>query len=71
MTRSSRFTIAALVAGPLVAGRGRIGRLLHHELEVFFAGGTFEGTHFEREPVETRVLGLFFVRIRLVRPTED
>lgn len=42
----------------------------HHELEMFFAGGPFEGTHFEREPVETGVLGLFFVRIRLVRPTE-
>ena len=43
----------------------------HHELEVSFAGGPFEGAHFEREPVEAGVLGLLFVRIRLVRPTED
>lgn len=38
------------------------------ELEVFFAGGPFEGVHFERAPIDAGVLGLFFVRIRLVRP---
>ncbi len=41
-----------------------------HELEVFLAGGAFEGSHVEREPVDSRLLGLAFVRIRLVRPSE-
>lgn len=41
-----------------------------HELEVFFAGGPFEGVHLEREPIDRRVLGLLFVRIRLIRPRQ-
>lgn len=40
----------------------------HHELEVFLAGGPFEGVLVEREPFETGFLGAFFVRIRLLRP---
>ena len=42
-----------------------------HELEVFLAGGPFEGADLERGPVDSRSLGLFFVRIRLVRPSAD
>ncbi|HKQ18059.1 MAG TPA: methyltransferase domain-containing protein, partial [Solirubrobacterales bacterium] len=41
-----------------------------HELEVFLAGGPFEAVHVEREPAGTGGLGIFFVRIRLVRPSE-
>jgi len=42
-----------------------------HELEVFFAGGSFEGAELDREPVDSQSLGLFFVQIRVVRPAED
>ena len=42
-----------------------------HELEVFLAGGQFEGVHVEREPVGSGLLAAFFVRIRLVRPSKD
>ena len=38
------------------------------ELEVFLAGGPFEGVHVQREPVDPGLLAAFFVRIRLVRP---
>ena len=41
-----------------------------HELEVFLAGGPFEGSHVEREPLDSGLLGVFFVRIRIVRPSE-
>ena len=41
-----------------------------HELEVFLAGGPFEGSHVEREPVDSGLLGAFFVRIRFVRPSD-
>lgn len=40
-----------------------------HELEVFLAGGPFEGAHLEREPLCAGLLAAFFVRIRLVRPS--
>lgn len=40
-----------------------------HELEVFLAGGSFEGVHVEREPFDSGLLSAFFVRIRLVRPS--
>jgi SAM-dependent methyltransferase len=40
-----------------------------HELEVFLAGGSFEGVHVEREPFDSGLLSAVFVRIRLVRPT--
>lgn len=39
------------------------------ELEVFLAGGPFEGVHVEREPFDSGFLAAFFVRIRLVRPS--
>ena len=39
------------------------------ELEVFLAGGPFEGAHVEREPFDSGFLAAFFVRIRLVRPS--
>ena len=39
------------------------------ELEVFLAGGPFEGVHLEREPFDSGFLAAFFVRIRLVRPS--
>ena len=39
------------------------------ELEVFLAGGPFEGVHVEREPFDSGLLAAFFVRIRLVRPS--
>jgi len=41
-----------------------------HELDGFFAGGPFEGARFERTAIDDGALGLLFVRIRLVRPTE-
>ena len=41
-----------------------------HELEVFLAGVPFEGVHVERDLMGPGLLGLFFVRIRLVRPSE-
>lgn len=41
------------------------------ELEVFLAGGPLESVHVEREPASTPLLGLFFVRIRLMRPSES
>jgi ubiquinone/menaquinone biosynthesis C-methylase UbiE len=41
-----------------------------HELEVFLAGGPFDGVHVEREPVGAGLLATFFVRIRLVRPSQ-
>lgn len=40
-----------------------------HELEVFLAGGPFEDVHVERDPMGPGLLGLSFVRIRLVRPS--
>lgn len=39
-----------------------------HELEVFLAGGPFEGVHVEREALGSGFLAAFFVRIRIVRP---
>lgn len=39
------------------------------ELEIFLAGGPFEGVHVEREPFDTSLLAAFFVRIRLIRPS--
>ena len=41
----------------------------HDELEVFLAGGPFEGTHVEREPFDSGMLAAVFVRVRLVRPS--
>ena len=41
-----------------------------HELEVFLAGGMFEGVHVERDAVGTGLLAAFFIRVRLVRPSE-
>ena len=38
-----------------------------HELEIFLAGGPFEGSHLEREAVDSGLLAAIFVRIRLVR----
>lgn len=40
------------------------------ELEVFLAGGPFEAAHVAWEPVASGLMGLFFVRIQLVRPVE-
>lgn len=40
------------------------------ELEVFLAGGPFQGAHLERELVRLGPLPALFVRIRLVRPPE-
>lgn len=40
-----------------------------HEIEVFLAGGPFEGVHVEREPLGSGLLAAVFVRIRLVRPS--
>lgn len=40
-----------------------------HELEVFMAGGPFEGVPVEREAVGSALLAVFVVRIRLVRPS--
>lgn len=39
-----------------------------HELEVFLAGGPFDGADLERELVQLGPLPALFVRIRLVRP---
>jgi ubiquinone/menaquinone biosynthesis C-methylase UbiE len=39
------------------------------ELELFLAGGPFESSDIEREPVGTVLLGPLFVRIALARPT--
>ena len=39
------------------------------ELEVFLAGGPFEGVHVERALFDSGLLAAFFVRIRLVRPS--
>ena len=41
-----------------------------HELEVFLAGGPFEGADLEREPLGSGLLAVSIVRVRLVRPTE-
>jgi SAM-dependent methyltransferase len=41
-----------------------------HELEVFLAGGPFEGAHVERDLLGSGLLAVSFVRVRLVRPTE-
>lgn len=40
-----------------------------HELEVFLAGGPFEGVHLERERFGSGLLAAVFVRIRVIRPS--
>lgn len=40
-----------------------------HEIEVFLAGGPFEGVHVEREAFGSGLIAALFVRIRLIRPS--